>query len=123
MIILFQNNFNRWLCVSIVSLFIMNFLGQLLPYHNSNSEERAKVLISRLILNENATLMFDLSGIIPRMGNKINSWGEANQGLFNNFKAVVTIIASSFNNELFKDIITVLMNYEQNIKNTYMIRV
>jgi beta-glucosidase len=61
--------------------------GQQLPYQNPNlsSEERAKDLISRLTLDEKATLMCDISDAVPRLGiKKFNWWSEALHGLANN---------------------------------------
>ena len=65
--------------------------GQL-PYQNPglSSEERAKDLISRLTLEEKATLMCDVSDAIPRLGiKKFNWWSEALHGLANNDNVTV----------------------------------
>lgn len=47
-------------------------VAQKLPYQNPalSSEERAKDLLSRLTLEEKASLMFDQSPAIPRLGIK-----------------------------------------------------
>ncbi len=80
--------------------------GQL-PYQNPNlnAEERAKDLLSRLTLEEKATLMCDISEAIPRLGiKKFNWWSEALHGLANNDKVTVFPepigMAASFDDEL-----------------------
>ena len=77
----------------IVCLFFsVNIWAQILPYQNPNlsSEERAKDLISRLTLNEKASLMCDVSEAIPRLGiKKFNWWSEALHGLANNDSVTV----------------------------------
>ncbi|MDR3693221.1 xylan 1,4-beta-xylosidase [Mucilaginibacter sp.] len=73
----------RGLIIGAVLLFSLNLFGQL-PYQNPKltSEERAKDLISRLSLQEKATLMCDQSEAIPRLGiKKFNWWSEALHGL------------------------------------------
>ncbi len=67
-------------------------VAQQLPYQNPalSSEERAKDLISRLTLEEKASLMFDQSPAIPRLGiKKFNWWSEALHGLANNDNVTV----------------------------------
>jgi len=62
------------------------------PYKNATltSEQRAKDLISRLTLEEKASLMFDQSPAIPRLGiKKFNWWSEALHGLANNDNVTV----------------------------------
>jgi len=88
-------------------LFSVNILAQQLPYQNPNlsSEERAKDLISRLTLEEKASLMCDVSDAIPRLGiKKFNWWSEALHGLANNNGVTVFPepigMAASFNDEL-----------------------
>jgi beta-glucosidase len=76
----------KFLIVSFFALSV-NILSQTLPYQNPNlsSEERAKDLLSRLSLEEKATLMCDQSDAIPRLGiKKFNWWSEALHGLANN---------------------------------------
>lgn len=61
--------------------------AQQYPFQNPklSSEERAKDLISRLTLEEKATLMCDQSDAIPRLGiKKFNWWSEALHGYANN---------------------------------------
>ena len=92
----------------IATVFLsMNLFGQQLPYKNPNlsSEERAKDLISRLTLEEKATLMCDISEAIPRMGiKKFNWWSEALHGLANNGNVTVfpepVGMAASFDDQL-----------------------
>jgi beta-glucosidase len=74
------------------ALIAYNLFGQQLPYQNPNlsSEERAKDLISRLTLDEKATLMCDQSDPIPRLGIKrFNWWSEALHGFANNGNVTV----------------------------------
>ncbi|MCU4165760.1 xylan 1,4-beta-xylosidase [Carboxylicivirga caseinilyticus] len=77
------------------------------PYQNPNlsSEERAKDLISRLTLEEKATLMCDQSDPIPEFGVKrFNWWSEALHGYANNDSVTVFPepigMAASFNDKL-----------------------
>jgi len=80
------------LLIAVSFLFMVNLRGQQLPYQNPNlsSEERAKDLISRLTLEEKATLMCDVSDAIPRLGiKKFNWWSEALHGLANNDSVTV----------------------------------
>ncbi len=82
-------------------------LGQQYPYQNPslNSAERAKDLLSRLTLEEKASLMFDQSPAIPRLGiKKFNWWSEALHGLANNDNVTVfpepVGMAASFDDSL-----------------------
>jgi beta-glucosidase len=73
-------------------IFSINGFAQKLPYQDPNlpSEERAKDLIARLTLEEKASLMFDQSPAIPRLGiKKFNWWSEALHGLANNDNVTV----------------------------------
>jgi beta-glucosidase len=81
--------------------------AQQLPYQNPglSSSDRAKDLITRLTLQEKATLMLDESGAIPRLGiKKFNWWSEALHGLANNGNVTVFPepigMAASFNDSL-----------------------
>jgi beta-glucosidase len=85
--------------------------GQQYPFQNSNlsNEERARDLISRLTLEEKATLMCDQSDAIPRLGiKKFNWWSEALHGYANNDSVTVFPepigMAASFNDELVYEI-------------------
>jgi len=67
-------------------------MGQRYPFQNPelSSEERAMDLISRLTLEEKATLMCDQSDAIPRPGiKKFNWWSEALHGYANNDNVTV----------------------------------
>jgi beta-glucosidase len=67
--------------------FSATSFAQKLPYQNPDlsTSERAKDLISRLTLEEKASLMQDQSPAIPRLGiKKFNWWSEALHGLANN---------------------------------------
>jgi len=90
----------------VVLLAAIQVNGQL-PYQNPalSSDERAKDLISRLTLEEKASLMFDQSPAIPRLGiKKFNWWSEALHGLANNDNVTVfpepVGMAASFNDSL-----------------------
>ncbi len=81
--------------------------AQPFPFQNPalTVEERVKDLMSRLTLEEKASLMFDQSPAIPRLGiNKFNWWSEALHGLANNDSVTVFPepigMAASFNDEL-----------------------
>ena len=81
--------------------------GQSYPFQNPDlsSDDRAKDLISRLTLQEKASLMFDQSPAIPRLGiRKFNWWSEALHGLANNDSVTVfpepIAMAASFNDTL-----------------------
>jgi beta-glucosidase len=81
--------------------------AQQYPFQNPeySSEERAKDLISRLSIEEKATLMCDQSDAIPRLGiKKFNWWSEALHGYANNDSVTVFPepigMAASFNDEL-----------------------
>src|SRR5665647_665657 len=93
--------------IILVLIFSVNLYGQKYPYQNPDlsSEERARDLISRLTLEEKATLMCDQSDAIPRLGiNKFNWWSEALHGLANNSGVTVfpepVGMAASFDDEL-----------------------
>src|ERR1044071_8131803 len=88
-------------------LFSITCYAQNYPYQNSalSSEERAKDLISRLTLEEKASLMFDQSPSVPRLGiKKFNWWSEALHGFANNDNVTVFPqpigMAASFNDSL-----------------------
>lgn len=93
--------------LSIIAMLSSLTLIAQLPYQNANlnSEERAKDLISRLTLEEKATLMCDVSDAIPRLGiKKFNWWSEALHGLASNNDVTVFPepigMAASFDDEL-----------------------
>lgn len=82
-------------------------VGQRLPYQDPalSTTERSIDLISRLTLEEKASLMFDQSPAIPRLGiKKFNWWSEALHGLANNDSVTVFPepigMAASFDDEL-----------------------
>ena len=96
----------QMLLVAIILLSV-KLCAQSLPFQNPNlsSEDRAKDLISRLTLEEKATLMCDISDAIPRLGiKKFNWWSEALHGLANNNDVTVFPqpigMAASFDDEL-----------------------
>ncbi|UCH15870.1 MAG: glycoside hydrolase family 3 protein, partial [Bacteroidales bacterium] len=96
----------RFLLITICFLAI-KIWGQQYPFQNPtlSSEERAKDLISRITLEEKASLMCDQSDAIPRLGiKKFNWWSEALHGYANNDNVTVFPepigMAASFNDEL-----------------------
>ncbi len=87
--------------------FAISIWAEQFPYQNPklSSEERAKDLISRLTLEEKATLMCDQSYPIPRLGIKrFNWWSEALHGYANNGNVTVFPepigMAASFDDQL-----------------------
>jgi len=83
---------NKGLLIIVSALLSLSVIGQQLPYQNPrlSSAERAKDLISRLTLEEKASLMLDQSPAIPRLGmKKFNWWSEALHGLANNDSVTV----------------------------------
>src|SRR5688572_2248036 len=94
--------------ISFITCFLaaINGIAQL-SYQNPDlsPEERAKDLISRLTLEEKASLLFDQSPAIPRLGiKKFNWWSEALHGLANNDNVTVfpepVGMAASFDDSL-----------------------
>ncbi|WP_228251760.1 xylan 1,4-beta-xylosidase [Zunongwangia profunda] len=92
-----------------VVFMLLGMLGfsQQKPYQNPNlsPEERAEDLVNRLTLEEKASLMFDVSEAIPRLGiKKFNWWSEALHGFANNDDVTVfpepVGMAASFDDEL-----------------------
>jgi len=82
---------SKLVTVIVALLVAIDGNGQL-PYQNAalSSGERAKDLLSRLTLEEKASLMFDQSPAIPRLGiKKFNWWSEALHGLANNDSVTV----------------------------------
>ena len=98
---------NKKLIISLLCLFPLLSWGQMLPYQNPvlSSEERAKDLLSRLTLEEKATLMCDISEAVPRLGiKKFIWWSEALHG-YANMPGVTVFpepigMAASFNDDL-----------------------
>lgn len=91
----------------VISLLFCTMVSAQLPYQNPklSFEVRAKDLISRLTLEEKASLMFDQSPAVPRLGvKKFNWWSEALHGLANNNNVTVFPqpigMAASFNDSL-----------------------
>lgn len=88
-------------------------VAQQFPYQNPalSSDDRAKDLLLRLTLEEKASLMFDQSPAIPRLGiKKFNWWSEALHGLANNDNVTVfpepVGMAASFDDSLVYKIFT-----------------
>jgi len=99
--------YNKGLLFLIMLMFAGSLFAQQYPYQNPklSFEERAKDLLSRLTLEEKATLMCDQSDAIPRLGiRKFNWWSEALHGYANNDSVTVFPepigMAASFNDEL-----------------------
>jgi beta-glucosidase len=101
-------NFSKKYSLLIFCLIIVGCSkGSEFPFQNPelSSKERAKDLISRLTLEEKATLMCDQSDAIPRLGiKKFNWWSEALHGFANNDNVTVfpepVGMAASFDDEL-----------------------
>lgn len=103
--------------------------AQVMPYQIPAlpAAERARDLITRLTLEEKASLLFDQSPAIPRLGiKKFNWWSEALHGLANNDSVTVFPepigMAASFNDELVYKIFNatsdeVRAKYHQAIRN------
>lgn len=106
----FNSGIPQFVLFSVLFLFFLlstPAIAQKLPYQDPNlgSEERAKDLISRLTLEEKASLLFDQSPAIPRLGiKKFNWWSEALHGLANNDNVTVfpepVGMAASFDDSL-----------------------
>ncbi len=87
-----QQYFKEHLLMILIITFSSFRVDAQLPYQNPSlsSEERAKDLISRLTLEEKASLMQDQSPAIPRLGiKKFNWWSEALHGFANNDSVTV----------------------------------
>lgn len=85
-------NYRSALLMALFLCFMGTLRAQQYPYQNPelSSEERAKDLISRLTIEEKATLMCDQSDAIPRLGiKKFNWWSEALHGYANNNNVTV----------------------------------
>lgn len=96
-----------WLATAVFFASALLTQAQMLPFQNPklSSEARAKDLISRLTLVEKASLMFDQSPAIPRLGiKKFNWWSEALHGFANNDSVTVFPepigMAASFNDSM-----------------------
>jgi beta-glucosidase len=92
---------------SLLLLITLSLRGQSYPFRDPalSTQERARDLISRLTLEEKATLMCDQSDAIPRLGiKKFNWWSEALHGYANNDNVTVFPepigMAASFDDEL-----------------------
>ena len=97
----------RILMLFTLGLFCISVTAQQLPFKSSKlkTEDRIKDLIGRLTLEEKASLMFDQSPAIPRLGiKKFNWWSEALHGFANNDNVTVFPepigMAASFNDAL-----------------------
>ncbi len=97
----------KWLLGAVMLLLTINNYAQKYPFQNPelSFKERAKDLVTRLTLEEKATLMCDQSDAIPRLGiKKFNWWSEALHGYANNGNVTVfpepVGMAASFNDEL-----------------------
>lgn len=99
--------------IAVCLLFSFGLWAQQFPYQNPNlnSEERAADLISRLTLEEKASLMQNNSPAIPRLGIKAYEWwnealhGVGRSGLATVFPQAIGM-AASFNDGLLLDVFT-----------------
>ena len=118
----------RCLIIGTFLLFSLSLFGQL-PYQDPKltSEQRAKDLISRLSLQEKATLMCDQSAAIPRLGiKKFNWWSEGLHGLAQSHGVTVFPepigMAASFDDKLVYHVFDAVSDefrakYNQSMKN------
>jgi beta-glucosidase len=97
----------RYSILFVIALIYCGSVAQELPYQNPGltMDIRVNDLISRLTLEEKASLMFDQSPAIPRLGiKKFNWWSEALHGLASNDSVTVFPepigMAASFNDKL-----------------------
>ncbi|HRH44873.1 MAG TPA: glycoside hydrolase family 3 C-terminal domain-containing protein [Pyrinomonadaceae bacterium] len=102
-----KTKFLSKLQILVLVFFLCSIASAQLPYQNPklSFEKRAEDLISRLTLDEKASLMFDQSPAVPRLGiKKFNWWSEALHGLANNNNVTVFPepigMAASFNDSL-----------------------
>lgn len=98
-------------------------MAQMLPYQNPNlsPSERAEDLLSRLTLEEKASLMMDTSPAIPRLGiPRFQWWSEALHGVGRNGFATVfpitTQMAASWDDALLYQVFTAVSD-EARVKN------
>ena len=98
-------------------------MAQMLPYQNPNlsPSERADDLLSRLTLEEKASLMMDTSPAIPRLGiPRFQWWSEALHGVGRNGFATVfpitTQMAASWDDTLLYQVFTAVSD-EARVKN------
>jgi beta-glucosidase len=119
----------KYLLLFACLVYVISVTAQQLPYQNPNlsSEERAKDLISRLTLEEKATLMCDQSDAIPRLGiKKFNWWSEALHGYANNDSVTVFPepigMAASFNDELLYQIFDAVSDEARAKYNLWLLR-
>jgi len=83
---------NRFFSGLIVVLAVAPCSAQQLPYQDPSlsPQQRAKDLVSRLTLEEKASLMLDEASAVPHLGiRKFNWWSEALHGLANNGNVTV----------------------------------
>ena len=97
----------KGVCILVFSFVFTALSAQDYPYQNPalSPEERAEDLVSRLTIEEKATLMCDVSDAIPRLGiKKFNWWSEALHGFANTNDVTVfpepVGMAASFDDEL-----------------------
>lgn len=103
----FKNHSQRYIFLILCLIIVGCSKGPEFPFQNPelSSKERAKDLISRLTLEEKASLMCDQSDAIPRLGiKKFNWWSEALHGFANNDNVTVfpepVGMAASFDDQL-----------------------
>ena len=118
----------RWILLPCLLLSLPG-LSQIYPYQDTtlSSVQRAGDLLSRLTLQEKASLMLDESPAIPRLGiRKFNWWSEALHGLANNGKVTVfpepVGMAASFDDQLVFTVFNAVSDevrakYNESVKN------
>ena len=106
--------------------FTLTCWGQLLPYKDARltPTERAKDLLSRLTLDEKASLMQNNSPAIPRLGIKAYEWwnealhGVGRSGLATVFPQAIGM-AASFNDQLLYKVFTAVSDEARAKSNKY----
>ncbi|MFZ1787803.1 MAG: xylan 1,4-beta-xylosidase [Saprospiraceae bacterium] len=100
------HNYQKQKAFVLCMLLTWSMIGQE-AFRNPNlsTEDRVKDLVSKLTMEEKASLMFDQSPAIPRLGiGKFNWWSEALHGLANNDSVTVFPepigMAASFDDQL-----------------------
>ena len=113
-------------CVIFLSLMTatLGLNAQTYPFQNPSlsPSERAEDLVSRLTIEEKATLMMDISEAVPRFSiKKFNWWSEALHGVANTTGVTVFPepigMAASFNDELLLEVFNTVSDEMRGVYN------
>lgn len=126
MIARIQNLVSKLFCTLAIVLISISSWGQQLPYQNTKltAEQRAKDLLSRLTLEEKASLMQNNSPAIPRLGIKAYEWwsealhGVGRSGLATVFPQAIGM-AASFDDGLLLNVFTAVSDEARAKSNKY----